>query len=402
VRLGGAVLQTHKLADNDRDHAAALLEHFDPPMRAHVLDAGSGVGAVASLMTELRPDLRFSLLNISAAQLELAPGSMVKIHGDFQRMPVADAAFDAVMFNYSLGHGLLDACIGEAARVLRPGGVLFIYDLTTDDQAHVIPLVGYRPHGRAEVEASAIRHGFTICRVVENPPTSTADYLRLFGCGVMERHGLDRTWPIIYRFRLHNSGPVALDCAAAAEAVQLTGLTWDGRPMVERDKDGCFAHCLSFLLSVPSADVPNFHQEAGPEADQGKAVVLARAWLAERGMTLLALPSSAAMPFLFANLETLNPGVPFILVGASRTVPVLGHAVVYRAGQVLCDPGGHGISGPSSDDGNFWIFYLTALVRLPEKPRERSAKLRGPASPDVGRHSLPLVDDHRAAGASEL
>ena len=201
VRLGGAVLQTHKLAMNDRDHIAALLYYFDPPAGAHVLDAGCGVGAVAALMTERRPDLRFSLLNISAAQLEMAPDSMSKLHGDFQKMPVESAAFDAVMFNYSLGHGLLDACIGEAARVLRPGGVLFIYDLTTNDHAHVIPLVGYRPHSRAEVEATALRHGFTDCRVTENPPTSTTDYVRLFGSGVLGRHGLDRTWPIIYRFR---------------------------------------------------------------------------------------------------------------------------------------------------------------------------------------------------------
>ena len=71
---------------------------------------------------------------------------MLKVPGDFQKMPLEAATFDAVMFNYSLGHGLLDACISEAARVLRPGGVSFIYDLTTNDQAYVIPCVGCRPH----------------------------------------------------------------------------------------------------------------------------------------------------------------------------------------------------------------------------------------------------------------
>ena len=109
--------------------------------------------------------------------------------------------FEAVMFNFSLGHGLLDACISEAARVLRPGGVLFIYDLTTNDHAHVIPRVGYRPHGRAEVEAAARRHGFAGRCLIDNPPASTADFLRLFGPSALIVHGLDRTWPIVYRFQ---------------------------------------------------------------------------------------------------------------------------------------------------------------------------------------------------------
>jgi SAM-dependent methyltransferase len=200
VQHGGAVLQTHKLAATDRDHVAMLLRCLDPPQGAEVLDAGCGVGAVAALMAELRPDLRFSLLNFSAAQLELAPGSMSKVHGDFQKMPIEAASFDAIMFCFSLGHGLLDACISEAARVLRPGGVLFIYDLTTNDQAHVIPRVGYRPHGRTEVEAATRRHGFTTRYVIENPPATTDHFRRIFGQDAIHRHGLDRTWPIVYRF----------------------------------------------------------------------------------------------------------------------------------------------------------------------------------------------------------
>jgi SAM-dependent methyltransferase len=171
-----------------------------------VLDAGCGVGAVAALMAELRPDLRFSLLNISAAQLKMAPDSIPKIYGYFQKMPVESGTFDAVMFNYSLGHGLLDACISEAARVLRPGGVLFIYDLTTNDHAHVIPRVGYRPHGRAEVETTAQSHGFTDGLVIENPPSSTDDFCRMFGPGELVQRGLDRTWPIIYRLRKREGG----------------------------------------------------------------------------------------------------------------------------------------------------------------------------------------------------
>jgi SAM-dependent methyltransferase len=213
VRCGGAVLQTHKLAPTDHAHVAVLLRCFDPPQGAEVLDAGCGVGAVAFLMAELRPDLRFSLLNFSAAQLELAPAWMPKIHGDFQKMPIEAATFDAVMFCYSLGHGLLDACISEAARVLRPGGVLFIYDITTNDHAHVIPRVGYRPHSRAEVEAAGQRHGFVTSYVIENPPATTDHFRSLFGQDALHRHGLERTWPIICRFtKPPNDAQLAFSC----------------------------------------------------------------------------------------------------------------------------------------------------------------------------------------------
>jgi SAM-dependent methyltransferase len=113
---------------------------------------------------------------------------------------VAAETFDAVMFNFSLGHGLLDACISEAARVLRPGGVLFIYDLTTNNQAHVIPHVGYRPHSRSEVEPAARRHGLATSYVIEHPPCTTVQFTQLFEHDALVRHGPDRARPLIYRF----------------------------------------------------------------------------------------------------------------------------------------------------------------------------------------------------------
>jgi SAM-dependent methyltransferase len=202
VRQGFFILQSHKLAATDQEHVATLLGYFDPPQGATVLDAGCGVGAVAALMAAIRPDLQFSLLNISAAQLALVPPGMTKIHGDFHHLPIDSGTFDAVMFNFTLGHGLLDACIAEAARVLRPGGVLFIYDLTTDAPDYVIDRLGYRPHGRGEVLVAGRRHGLVATAVIENPRSTTADFTNLCGPAAITTHGLERTWPVIYRFEL--------------------------------------------------------------------------------------------------------------------------------------------------------------------------------------------------------
>ena len=109
VSHGSGILQTHKLAATDRDHVAALLDRFAPPQGARVLDAGCGVGAVAEMMARIRSDLRFTLLNISGAQLEMAPAGMAKVRADIHALPFSAGRFDAVMFNYSLGHGLLDS-----------------------------------------------------------------------------------------------------------------------------------------------------------------------------------------------------------------------------------------------------------------------------------------------------
>lgn len=203
VRCGHSILQTHRFEGSDRDHVAKLLEYFAPPAGAHVLDAGCGVGIVAEIMKDLRPDLTFTLLNISAAQLDLAADGPVKIVGDFQSIPVENGSYDAVMFLFSLGHGLLSRSIAEVSRVLRSGGVLFIYDLSADKASHdhVIDRVGYRPHSPDEVRAAALECGFTHPMKIENPPVNANAFIALFGADEMARTGIDRTQPTFYRFQ---------------------------------------------------------------------------------------------------------------------------------------------------------------------------------------------------------
>jgi SAM-dependent methyltransferase len=124
---------------------------------------------------------------------------MAKVCADMHDLPFPADSFDAVMFCYSLGHGLLDKCIAEAARVLRPGGVLFIYDLSTYAQDHLIERLGYRPHNRYEVAAAADRHGLSM-DIIEEPAASTDDFITLIGAKAFSDLGFDRAWPMVYRF----------------------------------------------------------------------------------------------------------------------------------------------------------------------------------------------------------
>jgi ubiquinone/menaquinone biosynthesis C-methylase UbiE len=142
---GHRILQIHKLGATDAAHVAALLALADLPYGAAVLDAGCGVGAVAELMAEQRPDLSITLLNVSPAQLAMCPDGFPKIAASFHEIPVPAGSFDAVMFLYSIGHAQIETALAEAARVLHPGGVLFIYDLTAVDPARVISSLGYVP-----------------------------------------------------------------------------------------------------------------------------------------------------------------------------------------------------------------------------------------------------------------
>jgi SAM-dependent methyltransferase len=198
VERGHSILQSHKLGMTDIAHVRVLLDYFDPPQDARVLDVGCGVGEVAEYMSVMRSDLQFTLLNISGAQLEMAPPEMAKVRADMHALPFPAGSFDAAMYCYSLGHGLLDECIAEAARVLRPGGVLFIYDLDTYDPYYLIDHLGYRPHHRGEM-VDACRHRFVL-DFIELPAASTGKFVDLIGEDAFCALGFDRVWPTIYRF----------------------------------------------------------------------------------------------------------------------------------------------------------------------------------------------------------
>ncbi len=162
ARTGCVLFQTLLLALDEKDHISALLNFFKLPQGATVLDAGCGVGGAASLMQEQRPDLDFILLNSNKPQLDQCPEGMAKIKADFHKVPLEDASVDAVMFNYSLGHGLLDQVFLEAARVLKPGGLALVYDLFAYDSDMLIVTVGYNAHNPMDVVNAAIAHGLEL------------------------------------------------------------------------------------------------------------------------------------------------------------------------------------------------------------------------------------------------
>jgi hypothetical protein len=158
VAQGHEVFQIYKSGASDRDHIEWLLDRMSPCFGASILDIGCGVGAVASLMSDARPDLRFTLMNKSQAQVGMCPPEFPSVIADMNDIPYFPRPFDAAMALYSLGHGDLAAVMAGAARSIRRGGVFFVYDL----EGREIPEMGYNAHRYEDVASEASRCGFTV------------------------------------------------------------------------------------------------------------------------------------------------------------------------------------------------------------------------------------------------
>jgi SAM-dependent methyltransferase len=102
-----------------------------------LLDLGAGNGWLSYRATleghrAIALDIRDDAVDgLGAAALleQSSGGRMTRLVASFASIPMADASVDLAVFNASLHYALdLSACLAEAARVVRPGGLLAIVD----------------------------------------------------------------------------------------------------------------------------------------------------------------------------------------------------------------------------------------------------------------------------------
>lgn len=117
------VLQLHRFAETEVEHVRRLARWAEFPA-GRIIDMGSGTGKVAQIMAEDRPDLNIWLVNI-------ADQGPCDYKCSFLNVPEPDGSFAGAMFCFSIGHEDHRAALWEAARLLRKGGVLFIYDMVS-------------------------------------------------------------------------------------------------------------------------------------------------------------------------------------------------------------------------------------------------------------------------------
>lgn len=132
------LLQIHRFSEMDSLHTKILMEVFDPETNAQIADVGCGVGELAELMSIQRPDLSFILVNPSQAQLEVCPQGFRMLQGSAEDTHLNTGLTDAVMYSYVLGHIDIPLALKECARVLKPDGKIYVYDIfKTDDSCRL-------------------------------------------------------------------------------------------------------------------------------------------------------------------------------------------------------------------------------------------------------------------------
>lgn len=141
LRCAGSTFQAGlvRRPDGSEDPAfsnLALAERAGVRPGDRILDAGCGVGGPACDIASAIADTHIDGLTVSGVQVNIASerareadlDHRVTFHeGDFHALPFADHAFDVVLYLESSEYsGALDVLFEEAARVLRPGGRVYV------------------------------------------------------------------------------------------------------------------------------------------------------------------------------------------------------------------------------------------------------------------------------------
>ncbi len=146
---------------DEREVEAALTQIVAAVQPRDLLDIGTGTGRMIEVLAPLaqnalgidqsREMLAVARVNLERARLE---NSMVR-RGDMYQLPLPDHSFDAVVIHQVLHYADRPAAaIAEAARVLRPGGVLVVVDFAPHGLEFLREEHAHRRLGFADAEVA--------------------------------------------------------------------------------------------------------------------------------------------------------------------------------------------------------------------------------------------------------
>jgi len=100
------------------------------PKSGAVLDVGSGTGILARFAHDVRKDLLYTMIDPAPGMLRFAPGFGRKIVGLAESLPFRRGSFEALFIGDAFHHfGEPQKAIGEITRVLKPKGLLVVFEI---------------------------------------------------------------------------------------------------------------------------------------------------------------------------------------------------------------------------------------------------------------------------------
>lgn len=126
---------------------------------ARVLELGCGAAKLARALLQAHPDVHYVGYEVDRIQLaknlQEPPPGMQFHHGGAEAIAEPDASVDLVLMLKSLHHvdvSMMDRALGEIARVLRPGGHLYISEPVYDGALNEIVKL-FNDEGYVRVQA---------------------------------------------------------------------------------------------------------------------------------------------------------------------------------------------------------------------------------------------------------
>jgi len=151
------VLETRGSDERQRALRAEFLAQAGFPEGARIVDVGCGTGVLTRPLAEVPGVSEVVGVDIAPSLLERARELAADLsaisfeEGDARSLPFEDGAFDAAVFDSTLSHVPgPERALAEALRVIRPGGVLAIFD---GDYATTTVAVGHHDPLQTCVEA---------------------------------------------------------------------------------------------------------------------------------------------------------------------------------------------------------------------------------------------------------
>ena len=142
LHFASVALRYESLRDTDHD-AVLLIRARLPDRRLVGVDVGAGTGRYTELLRRVLPDRSWVLAADRSHAMLATYGACAADAGNVLRceaeqLPLADSSVDFVTTFNAVHHFDLERFTNEVARVLRPGGHLFVYTRTPEQNAQSI------------------------------------------------------------------------------------------------------------------------------------------------------------------------------------------------------------------------------------------------------------------------